>query len=83
MPAAVTAHPDELTTTRWLQADDFTLPLHHALFRGLTTLAHRGEPIDPVTVVGGTAPRPPHRRPHAGRPHGPGIGPGRLAGTLG
>ncbi|MFI1183564.1 DnaB-like helicase N-terminal domain-containing protein [Streptomyces sp. NPDC020799] len=49
--ATATAHPSELTTMRWLQADDFALPLHGALFQCLTALAHRGEPIDAVTVL--------------------------------
>ncbi|MER5782628.1 DnaB-like helicase N-terminal domain-containing protein [Streptomyces mobaraensis] len=49
--AAATARPHEVTTMRWLQADDFALPLHGALFASLTTLAHRGDPVDPVTVL--------------------------------
>ncbi|MFI0743030.1 DnaB-like helicase N-terminal domain-containing protein [Streptomyces sp. NPDC021100] len=49
--AAATTRPDELKTMRWLQGDDFALPLHGALFRALTALAHRGDPVDPVTVL--------------------------------
>ncbi|UBI41301.1 hypothetical protein K7I03_28395 [Streptomyces mobaraensis] len=48
--AAATACPDDVKTMRWLQADDFALPLHGALFCALTALAHRGDPVDPVTV---------------------------------
>ncbi|MDX3367596.1 M15 family metallopeptidase [Streptomyces sp. ME02-6987-2C] len=36
---------------RWLLPDDLTLPLHAGLWQCLTTLARRGEPIDPVTVL--------------------------------
>ncbi|MFI1496123.1 DnaB-like helicase N-terminal domain-containing protein [Streptomyces platensis] len=36
---------------RWLQPDDFALPLHGRLYQCLTALAHRGAAIDPVTVL--------------------------------
>lgn len=36
---------------RWLRPEDFTIPLHGALYRCLTTLANRGEPVDEVTVL--------------------------------
>ncbi|MGW2597162.1 DnaB-like helicase N-terminal domain-containing protein [Streptomyces klenkii] len=49
--ASATAHPAELTAMRWLQAEDFALPLHGALFQCLTAQVHRGEPIDVVTVL--------------------------------
>ncbi|WP_431045291.1 DnaB-like helicase N-terminal domain-containing protein [Streptomyces sp. P1-3] len=49
--ANATAHPQELKAMRWLQPDDFALPLHGALFQCLTTLAHRGDPVDAVTVL--------------------------------
>ncbi|MCC3778209.1 DnaB-like helicase N-terminal domain-containing protein [Streptomyces sp. UNOB3_S3] len=49
--ASAIAHPDEFTTMRWLQADDFALPLHAALFQCLSALAHRGDPVDTVTVL--------------------------------
>ncbi|MGY4968322.1 DnaB-like helicase N-terminal domain-containing protein [Streptomyces nigrescens] len=49
--ATATAHPAKLTAMRWLQADDFALPLHGALFQCLTALVHRGDPVDPVTVL--------------------------------
>ncbi|MGW6454416.1 DnaB-like helicase N-terminal domain-containing protein [Streptomyces sp. NPDC055078] len=49
--AVATAHPDELTGMRWLQPEDFALPLHGQLYRCLTLLARRGAVIDPVTVL--------------------------------
>ncbi len=49
--ATATAHPAELKTMRWLQAEDFALPLHGALWQCLTALVHRGDPVDPITVL--------------------------------
>ncbi|MFI1013125.1 DnaB-like helicase N-terminal domain-containing protein [Streptomyces sp. NPDC020965] len=49
--ATATAHPGEMARMRWLLPVDFALPVHAALFHCLTALAHRGEPIDPVTVL--------------------------------
>lgn len=49
--AAATAHPVEVKDMRWLQPDDFTLPLHATVWQCLTALAHNGEPVDPVTVL--------------------------------
>ncbi|MGW2650796.1 DnaB-like helicase N-terminal domain-containing protein [Streptomyces sp. NPDC001393] len=49
--ATATAHPAELKTMRWLQAEDFALPLHGALWQCLTSLVHRGDPVDPITVL--------------------------------
>ncbi|MEU6372151.1 DnaB-like helicase N-terminal domain-containing protein [Streptomyces sp. NPDC046909] len=49
--ATATAHPAELKDMRWLQPDDFTLPLHATVWQFLTTLAHNGEPVDPITVL--------------------------------
>ncbi|MFI7102723.1 DnaB-like helicase N-terminal domain-containing protein [Streptomyces sp. NPDC050161] len=49
--ATATAHPSELPAMRWLHPDDFALPLHGALFQCLTALAHRGDAVDPVTVL--------------------------------
>ncbi|WP_414170783.1 DnaB-like helicase N-terminal domain-containing protein [Streptoverticillium reticulum] len=49
--ATATAHPTELKTMRWLQPEDFTLPLHGALWQCLAALVHRGAPVDPVTVL--------------------------------
>ncbi|MFD3332188.1 DnaB-like helicase N-terminal domain-containing protein [Streptomyces sp. NPDC058700] len=36
---------------RWLAPEDFTDPLHAGLWQCASTLAHRGEPLDPVTVM--------------------------------
>ncbi|WP_446038093.1 DnaB-like helicase N-terminal domain-containing protein [Streptomyces sp. SID1121] len=49
--AAATAYPTGLSQMRWLYPSDFALPLHGALFQGLTGLARRGDPIDPVIVL--------------------------------
>ncbi|MFI5980539.1 DnaB-like helicase N-terminal domain-containing protein [Streptomyces sp. NPDC051555] len=49
--ASATAHPTEVARMRWLQPGDFTLPLHAALFHCVWALAHRGDPVDPVTVL--------------------------------
>ncbi|WP_326731784.1 DnaB-like helicase N-terminal domain-containing protein [Streptomyces phaeochromogenes] len=49
--ATATAHPSALKDMRWLQPDDFTLPLHSALWQCLTALVHNGEPVDSVTVL--------------------------------
>ncbi|MEC4019759.1 DnaB-like helicase N-terminal domain-containing protein [Streptomyces sp. H27-D2] len=49
--ATATAHPHTLQNLRWLQPEDFAEPLHGQLYRCLTALAHRGDPVDPVTVL--------------------------------
>ncbi|MFJ5546676.1 DnaB-like helicase N-terminal domain-containing protein [Streptomyces sp. NPDC093225] len=49
--ASATAHPAEVARMRWLQPSDFALPLHAALFHCIYALAHRGDPVDPVTVL--------------------------------
>ncbi|GAU70769.1 hypothetical protein SSP35_22_00730 [Streptomyces sp. NBRC 110611] len=49
--ATATAHPAELRDMRWLMPEDFTLPQHAALWQCLTSLVHRGDPVDPVTVL--------------------------------
>ncbi|MFF4735796.1 DnaB-like helicase N-terminal domain-containing protein [Streptomyces sp. NPDC001262] len=50
--SAATTRPVELKDIRsYLTAEDFADPLHQQLYRCLTALHHRGEPIDPVTVV--------------------------------
>ncbi|MEU9305223.1 DnaB-like helicase N-terminal domain-containing protein [Streptomyces sp. NPDC048269] len=51
MLSTATAHPAALPSMRWLRPEDFTLPLHGALYRCLTTLASRCEPVDQVTVL--------------------------------
>ncbi|MCD9193433.1 DnaB-like helicase N-terminal domain-containing protein [Streptomyces albireticuli] len=49
--ASATARPDGLKSMRWLQAEDFALPLHGALFQCLSAQVHRGDPVDAVTVL--------------------------------
>ncbi|KPC62674.1 DnaB-like helicase N-terminal domain-containing protein [Streptomyces chattanoogensis] len=49
--ATATAHPAELKDMRWLMPEDFALPLHASLWQCLTSLVHRGDPVDPVTVL--------------------------------
>lgn len=49
--ASATAHPETLEEMRWLQPQDFALPLHAGLFQCLTALARRGDPVDPITVL--------------------------------
>ncbi|MDF3292386.1 DnaB-like helicase N-terminal domain-containing protein [Streptomyces silvisoli] len=49
--ATATAHPADLKDMRWLLPEDFTLPLHAALWQCLTSLVHRGDPVDPINVL--------------------------------
>ncbi|MEU1819903.1 DnaB-like helicase N-terminal domain-containing protein [Streptomyces roseifaciens] len=50
--SAVTTRPNELGDIRsYLSPEDFADPLHQQLYRCLTALHHRGEPIDPITVL--------------------------------
>ncbi|UQS30283.1 replicative DNA helicase [Streptomyces fradiae] len=49
--AGTTARPSELAELRWLMPADFLHPLHATLWTCLTTLAHRGADIDPVTLL--------------------------------
>ncbi|WP_422399136.1 DnaB-like helicase N-terminal domain-containing protein [Streptomyces netropsis] len=50
--SAATTRPDSLKDIRlYLTPEDFARPLHRELYRCLTALHHRSEPIDPVTVV--------------------------------
>ncbi|MFC9331701.1 DnaB-like helicase N-terminal domain-containing protein [Kitasatospora sp. NPDC057015] len=49
---AVTAVPGELAEiTSWLHPADFLDPGHRAVYRALAALGHRGDPIDPLTVL--------------------------------
>ncbi|MFD9327822.1 DnaB-like helicase N-terminal domain-containing protein [Streptomyces sp. NPDC060065] len=50
--ATATAHPAEAQQMRWLTETDFLLPLHAALWQSITALVHRGDMVDPVTVLG-------------------------------
>jgi replicative DNA helicase len=49
--ATTTAYPSAIEQMRWLTPSDFTHPLHAGLWQCLTTLARRGTPVDPVTVL--------------------------------
>ncbi|MFF9511543.1 DnaB-like helicase N-terminal domain-containing protein [Streptomyces sp. NPDC014724] len=49
--ATSTAYPSGIEQMRWLTPGDFTQPLHAGLWQCLTTLARRGTPVDPVTVL--------------------------------
>ncbi|MEK8146156.1 DnaB-like helicase N-terminal domain-containing protein [Streptomyces sp. M10(2022)] len=49
--ATATAHPAAVKDMRWLQPEDFTQSLHATLWQCLTSLVHRAEPVDPVTVL--------------------------------
>ncbi|MCX5203169.1 replicative DNA helicase [Streptomyces sp. NBC_00237] len=50
--AGVVRLPDSFHALRALRPEDFALPLHGGLYRCLTAMAHRGEPLDPITVLG-------------------------------
>ncbi|MEV0472539.1 DnaB-like helicase N-terminal domain-containing protein [Streptomyces prunicolor] len=50
--ASATAIPREVSQMRWLRAEDFASPLHAGLWRTITALVHRGDMVDPVTVLG-------------------------------
>ncbi|MCY0942320.1 replicative DNA helicase [Streptomyces sp. H34-S5] len=45
------AYPTGLASMRWLRPEDFAVPLHGALYRCLTSLTTRGDPVDEVTVL--------------------------------
>ncbi|WP_412078768.1 DnaB-like helicase N-terminal domain-containing protein [Streptomyces xanthophaeus] len=45
------AYPAALTSMRWLRPEDFTTALYGGLYRCMTSLASRGEPVDKVTVL--------------------------------
>ncbi|MEV5979681.1 DnaB-like helicase N-terminal domain-containing protein [Streptomyces sp. NPDC052114] len=49
--ATATAHPTETSQMLWLVPEDFALPLHATLWQCLTALTHRGDAIDPITVL--------------------------------
>ncbi|MEU1821334.1 DnaB-like helicase N-terminal domain-containing protein [Streptomyces abikoensis] len=50
--STATARPHTLKALRsWIQPDDFTDLIHGQLYQCLTALAHRGDAIDPVTVL--------------------------------
>lgn len=49
--AAGTARPQDLAALDWLHPEDFRLPLHQGLYRCLTAMVRRGDPVDPITVL--------------------------------
>lgn len=50
--ATATTYPATIgAVAHWLLPDDLTLPLHAGLWHCLTTLAHRHDPIDRITVL--------------------------------
>ncbi|WP_328297290.1 replicative DNA helicase [Streptomyces sp. NBC_00435] len=49
--STATAYPEALASMRWLRPEDFTTELYGGLYRCLTSLASRGEPVDKVTVL--------------------------------
>ncbi|WP_217549997.1 DnaB-like helicase N-terminal domain-containing protein [Streptomyces sp. GbtcB6] len=50
--ATATAYPRDVPQMRWLLAEDFIVPLHAALWQCITALVHRGDMVDPITVLG-------------------------------
>ncbi|OXZ00325.1 replicative DNA helicase [Streptomyces diastatochromogenes] len=49
--ATATAHPADMESVQWLAPDDFNHPLHASLWKCLSALTRRGDPVDPVTVL--------------------------------
>ncbi|MFF6772805.1 DnaB-like helicase N-terminal domain-containing protein [Streptomyces sp. NPDC012637] len=49
--ASGVAWPVYVKEMRWLSVDDFLHPVHAGLWQCVTALAHRGDPVDPVTVL--------------------------------
>ncbi|MEU8617353.1 DnaB-like helicase N-terminal domain-containing protein [Streptomyces sp. NPDC048623] len=49
--ASAVSRPEQLQGMRWLTSDDFLDPVHACLWQSMTTLAHRRDPVDPVTVL--------------------------------
>ncbi|MGQ4436399.1 MULTISPECIES: DnaB-like helicase N-terminal domain-containing protein [unclassified Streptomyces] len=49
--ATATAFPAEVRQMRWLTEADFLLPLHAGIWQSITALVHRGDMVDPVTVL--------------------------------
>ncbi|OII62123.1 replicative DNA helicase [Streptomyces sp. CC53] len=43
--------PAYVKEMRWLTADDFLHPAHAGLWQCVTALVHRGDPVDPVTIL--------------------------------
>ncbi|MET9430030.1 DnaB-like helicase N-terminal domain-containing protein [Streptomyces sp. NPDC003036] len=49
--ASAVSAPASVGHMRWLAPEDFTDPLCAGLWQCVSALAHRGEPLDPVTVM--------------------------------
>ncbi|WP_329309179.1 DnaB-like helicase N-terminal domain-containing protein [Streptomyces microflavus] len=49
--ACAVSRPEQVQGMRWLTADDFLDPVHAGLWQAVTALAHRGDPVDPVTML--------------------------------
>ncbi|MFD3997389.1 DnaB-like helicase N-terminal domain-containing protein [Streptomyces sp. NPDC058583] len=49
--ASAVSGPAAVKNMRWLVGEDFTLPLHAGLWQCVSALGHRGDPVDPITVV--------------------------------
>lgn len=56
-----------LAQVPWLTAEDFTVPEHGVLFRCVSALVHRGEPVDRITVLWEARRRGPAADPALGR----------------
>ncbi|MET9373978.1 DnaB-like helicase N-terminal domain-containing protein [Streptomyces sp. NPDC002992] len=49
--ASAVTWPATVREMRWLAAEDFVRPAHAGLWQCIASLAHRGDPLDPVTVM--------------------------------
>ncbi|WP_328486058.1 DnaB-like helicase N-terminal domain-containing protein [Streptomyces zaomyceticus] len=49
--ASAVSGPAAVKEMRWLACEDFTFPLHAGLWQCVSALAHRGDPVDPITVL--------------------------------
>ncbi|KUH38591.1 MULTISPECIES: DnaB-like helicase N-terminal domain-containing protein [Streptomyces] len=43
--------PATVKEMRWVAAEDFVHPVHSGLWQCVTALTHRGDPVDPITVM--------------------------------
>lgn len=49
--ASAMTWPATVKEMRWLSGEDFVRPAHAGLWQCVAALAHRGDPLDPVTVL--------------------------------
>ncbi|MEU4922238.1 DnaB-like helicase N-terminal domain-containing protein [Streptomyces parvus] len=49
--ACAVSRPEQVRDMRWLTADDFLDPVHAGLWQAVTALVHRGDPVDPITML--------------------------------